>query len=445
MAGTVTTPSPLALELASLRGLLIIDLADDPTYKTLEPQLLDGPDGIGLTLLAYRHDGRVELYAEEHLQIDPSGYDGLEQGLAGIQRTAFDPARFELTDDGLKLDITLSADNGRRFELHLHEHLKGGRDTFTLLAPVGGSFTAPTFFPFLWLPTISFVPVRNTDVTLLVDGEPRTVTRLPLPLGGRRCLMARYDLDAMVCQLNPTWATDPPQALVDRTEASTPDEREVVDIDGQPALAGLHVRRGTHRCAVRFDPPLPDPATVPTDTHLHGSVPFQANGATQLQGRYELERTGERVTLVIDQISPWRPRQRRPLLAVLFRLPTFRHWPTTYRWEAELDLTASTGSPWTSRWTRPNDRQAMAPALLTVQTPAMETSRHVRRWKDLSSSQQRTVIAVGAITTIWQIAMLWDLARRPADQIRGTKRAWVLASFVRPFGQIAYDAWGRRR
>ena len=81
---------------------------------------------------------------------------------------------------------------------------------------------------------------------------------------------------------------------------------------------------------------------------------------------------------------------------------------------------------------------------MTTQTDAMKTSRRVRRWEDRSSGQQRAVIAVGAITTIWQLVMLWDLARRPAEQIRGAKRVWVLASFVRPFGQIAYYAWGRR-
>jgi hypothetical protein len=75
----------------------------------------------------------------------------------------------------------------------------------------------------------------------------------------------------------------------------------------------------------------------------------------------------------------------------------------------------------------------------------METSTTPRRWDDLSPDQRRAIIAVGVITTIWQVAMLWDLSRRPADQLRGSKRAWVLASFVRPVGQIAYYAWGRRR
>ena len=75
----------------------------------------------------------------------------------------------------------------------------------------------------------------------------------------------------------------------------------------------------------------------------------------------------------------------------------------------------------------------------------MDTSSSTRRWEDLSPAQQRAIIAVGAVTTVWQVAMLWDLAKRPAEQLHGSKRAWVIASFARPVGQIAYYAWGRRR
>ena len=66
------------------------------------------------------------------------------------------------------------------------------------------------------------------------------------------------------------------------------------------------------------------------------------------------------------------------------------------------------------------------------------------RWADLSAAQRRVVIVVGVVTSILQALMLWDLWRRPAEEVRGSRRAWVLASFVRPFGQIAYVVWGRR-
>ena len=66
-------------------------------------------------------------------------------------------------------------------------------------------------------------------------------------------------------------------------------------------------------------------------------------------------------------------------------------------------------------------------------------------WQDLTPGQRKGIIVVGAVTTLWQVAMLWDLWRRPAEELRGSKRAWVLASFMRPFGQIAYYLWGRKR
>lgn len=180
----------ITLALSPIRRLLIIDIDDDPLYRTLEPQVLDGPDGDALVLLAYRHDGFVELYAPPECEVDRSGYEGLGKGLHDIHRAAFDQARFEVAANGLTLDLALTAPNGRRFDLRIHEHLTGPRDRFPVLAPVGGAFETPAFFPFLWLPGLSFVPVRGTDVQVRVDGQPRAVPRLPLPIGGRRCLMA---------------------------------------------------------------------------------------------------------------------------------------------------------------------------------------------------------------------------------------------------------------
>jgi hypothetical protein len=203
---------PITLELSPIRRLLIIDVADDPSHRTLEPQVLAGADGDAVVLLAYRHDGHVELYAPSGLDVDLSGYDGLGKGLLGIHETASEHARFEVADDGLQLDLALVGPNGRGFDLHLHEYLAGPRDRFPVLAPVGGAFDAPTSFPFLWLPGMPFVPVPGTHVVVRVDGQRRRVPRLPLPVGGRRYLMARYDPDVLVCQLNPDSVDVPPRA-----------------------------------------------------------------------------------------------------------------------------------------------------------------------------------------------------------------------------------------
>jgi hypothetical protein len=344
---------PITLALSPIRRLLVIDVADDPTYRALEPQVLDGPGGSGLLLLAYRHDGPVEIFAEAGLQVEPSGYEGLGEGLLGIHHAAFESACFEVTGDGLLLDVALTADDGRRFDLHLHEHLRGPRDRVPVLAPVGGAFETPAFFPFVWLPGLSFVPVRGSEVVVRVDGEQRTVARLPLPLGGRRCLMARYDPEVMVCELNPDGVTELPRTPARRGAGrSRPDGVDVVEVDGRPAIAGVRVHRDGHTCAVLLDPPLPDLEALPRSAPHAGALRLQADGTTELSARYELTRTEDRIDLVVRAFGPWRTRQRRPLLAVLFRLPIFRRWPTSYSWEATLDLAAGPEARWTSRWSR---------------------------------------------------------------------------------------------
>lgn len=68
-----------------------------------------------------------------------------------------------------------------------------------------------------------------------------------------------------------------------------------------------------------------------------------------------------------------------------------------------------------------------------------------KKWQDLQPGQRRAVVAVGVVTSLLQLVMLWDLWRTPAERIRGSKRAWVVASFVRPLAQVAYVLWGRRQ
>jgi len=67
-----------------------------------------------------------------------------------------------------------------------------------------------------------------------------------------------------------------------------------------------------------------------------------------------------------------------------------------------------------------------------------------KKWSELTPRQQRAVKVGGAIEAVMTVAALADLARRPAEEIRGTKTAWVLALFVQPFGPITYFAVGRR-
>lgn len=70
-----------------------------------------------------------------------------------------------------------------------------------------------------------------------------------------------------------------------------------------------------------------------------------------------------------------------------------------------------------------------------------------KKWNELSPRVRRLVVAGAAVEGALKIAALVDLSRRPADAVRGSKRAWATAIvLVNSLGAvpIAYFARGRR-
>jgi hypothetical protein len=68
-----------------------------------------------------------------------------------------------------------------------------------------------------------------------------------------------------------------------------------------------------------------------------------------------------------------------------------------------------------------------------------------KHWSDLPPAQQRLIIALASLQLSLLCAALWDIARRPVEEINGSKAAWAAASLVSFVGPLAYFRFGRRR
>jgi hypothetical protein len=69
------------------------------------------------------------------------------------------------------------------------------------------------------------------------------------------------------------------------------------------------------------------------------------------------------------------------------------------------------------------------------------------RWSDLSESNRRLIIAAAIGEAVLKTAVLIDIRRRPASQIRGSKRLWIIAAVLinsAGVGPLSYFAFGRR-
>ena len=67
-----------------------------------------------------------------------------------------------------------------------------------------------------------------------------------------------------------------------------------------------------------------------------------------------------------------------------------------------------------------------------------------KQWSDLTPTQQGLILASAAVELALTAAAIIDLARRPADQVRGPKPLWLLGCIIQPLGPLAYLALGRR-
>ncbi|HEU5011799.1 MAG TPA: PLD nuclease N-terminal domain-containing protein [Roseiflexaceae bacterium] len=68
-----------------------------------------------------------------------------------------------------------------------------------------------------------------------------------------------------------------------------------------------------------------------------------------------------------------------------------------------------------------------------------------KRWRDLTSMQKRGITILGIIQVSLLGAALWDIRRRPAEQIRGSKWLWTMVAFINYVGPLAYFIIGRKR
>lgn len=66
------------------------------------------------------------------------------------------------------------------------------------------------------------------------------------------------------------------------------------------------------------------------------------------------------------------------------------------------------------------------------------------KWQDLSKPQRLAVMILSIVQFTLLGAALWDLRKRPQEQIRGSKRLWMALAFVNWIGPLAYFKFGRR-
>lgn len=67
-----------------------------------------------------------------------------------------------------------------------------------------------------------------------------------------------------------------------------------------------------------------------------------------------------------------------------------------------------------------------------------------KKWSDLTSGQQAAIVVAGCVQASLAAAAWADLARRPAEEVVGSKGKWAVIIAINFVGPLAYFARGRR-
>ncbi len=330
---------PIRVGIDPMEKLLVADFKGDPEFVGIEPQVFDDPvNGKGMRVLRYRKDGKVDVYWQPGVRVDRGSFV-IGAGIGDFAETAIESERFEITDRGVRLDVAFTDAQGRRMELRVIEDASGKRG-FPLLAPVGADIDKPLQLFLAYLPDIDLVRRAGSLVEGRIGDRALRPASLPIVLRGHRVLFIRYVARPVIATLNPP-AGEP--VIV---ELPVPGSVEVdgmtVVADGDGSVTRIGAAPAPHRVEVDFFPGFPNLLGLPSGGSASGRWSIRITGVPITGGSYRASREGGRADVALDVTDHWKP-AGLPLSMELFTrvVPTFRTWPSTYRWRGAVELGAA--------------------------------------------------------------------------------------------------------
>jgi hypothetical protein len=342
--------SPFHLHTDPMAGLLLVNFENDPDriYLGLEPQRFDDEiHGRGLLVIGWRVDGRVDVFHEPGLRLDPRTYGIAGKGLHVMEERSFGAAHFELGPDGAQVDLGFRDLEGREIRLLIRETDSRPRRPFAFLAPMGSAASAPPALPLVFVHDFYFVRRSGTEVRIEIDGRAHRGDSFPLVLDGTRVHFHRYSADPFIVTWNPA---PEGRAEVLRVASEAADGVALAEARGVRyelkangnfrEIRRMSRQEGRHEVVVEFTPAVPHLLALRDEVEVSGAFRISAHPtAGTVTGRWRVTRAGREIHLEAVPDGGWTPGDAPRMTRLLFRaVSMFRTWPATYVWSATLRL-----------------------------------------------------------------------------------------------------------
>ena len=341
---TTAFPQPFTIDIDPMERLLLINIEKDPDslYVGFEPQVFnDTVNGEGHLVIGWRVDGKVDVYHQPGLKLNPGKYDIAGKGLANLVQTNFKTAFFEVNNFGVQAHYLFADLHERTIQLAVKESNPKPRSPFGLLAPMGSVAEAPSSMPLILLHDFYFVRQKHTEITIMVNGQKHEPDRLPMSIDGTKMYFTRYCPDPLIATFNPKQdGLLPVIDIVPGQQSNTQGNYEysIVWENNTPSIQKLTRKHTKHPIELRFKPAFPNIATLPNQTLFEGYFEIEGDYSTgRIGGYYLISKTNGETTIELVPSKGWIPRPNKLSLRFLYTVgKVFKQWPTTYRWNAVI-------------------------------------------------------------------------------------------------------------
>lgn len=89
--------------------------------------------------------------------------------------------------------------------------------------------------------------------------------------------------------------------------------------------------------------------------------------------------------------------------------------------------------------------QGMSAPKIDLKDKFSAKTKKTKEWNEFSLPAKIGIIAAVVAELAAKVGVWTDLAKRPADKVRGPKWLWVVLSFINSFGPGAYFAIARKK
>ncbi len=338
--------NPFRIDIDPMQRLLLINFEKDPdsVYIGFEPQVFDDEiNGKGHIVIGWRKDGKVDVYHQDSVALNPRKYDIAGKGLATMAVTQFSQALYEVAANGVLAQYAFTDIYGRDVVLKIEEGNTRIRKPFGLLAPMGDAAEAPSALPLILLHDFYFVRKQFTHWEVRIAGRAHRPDELPIPIDFARMFFTRYSPKPLIATFNP--AMDGPLPTLEWDGASGSVEWEghlifPVFVQDIPAIQEIVRHNAVFPLRLAFQPPFPHIESLASGAHFEGGFRIEAHPcAGSIAGKYEIIKQEHTAQITLCPSRGWRPNPSKLSLWFLYTVAAvFRNWPKSYIWEATLTL-----------------------------------------------------------------------------------------------------------